>query len=97
MLDPHSAAAYALAKKSETPVIALSTASPYKFSQDVLDSLGQKEDNPWQAMRDLEKINADAIPHPLAVLERLEILHDAVIDPEAMKENVLDASKEIFA
>ncbi|WP_367614212.1 hypothetical protein [Allobaculum sp. Allo2] len=48
-------------------------------------------------MRDLEKINADAIPHPLAVLERLEILHDAVIDPEAMKENVLDASKEIFA
>lgn len=97
VLDPHSAAAYALAKKSDTPVIALSTASPYKFTQDVLDSLGQKEDNPWQAMRDLEKINADAIPHPLAVLERLEILHDAVIDPEAMKENVLDASKEIFA
>lgn len=97
VLDPHSAAAYELAKKADTPVVALSTASPYKFTGDVLAALGKEEDSPWQAMRELSKVNADAIPAPLAALENAEILHDKSITPEEMKDNVITAAGEIFA
>ena len=37
VLDPHSAIAYKLAKEcKDRPIVSLATASPYKFSQDVL-------------------------------------------------------------
>lgn len=102
VLDPHTAAAYALAKDAlasgeQGPIIALSTASPYKFTQDVLDALGLQEDDPWQAMQKLSKIDADPIPAPLAKLPEAPILHTAVIAPSEMKDNVAKAAQEIFA
>lgn len=48
-------------------------------------------------MRELSKVNADAIPAPLAALENAEILHDKSITPEEMKDNVITAAGEIFA
>ncbi|MDE5759349.1 MAG: threonine synthase, partial [Allobaculum sp.] len=102
VLDPHTAAAYALAKDAlasgeKGPIIALSTASPYKFTQDVLDALGLQEDNPWVAMQKLSEIDADPIPTPLAQLPEAPILHTAVITPSEMKDNVAKAAQEIFA
>lgn len=96
VLDPHSAAAYALARQSSTPVVALSTASPYKFTQDVLDSLGQKEADPWQAMEILAGMNKDAIPAPLAALKEAPVLHDRIITPDMMKEETYTSALEIF-
>lgn len=96
VLDPHSAAAYALAEESDGPVVALSTASPYKFTQDVLDALGTQEDDPWKAMKLLAEKNEDAIPQQLGSLETAEIVHTAVIEPEDMKDSVRQAAREIF-
>ena len=100
VLDPHTAAAYALAKEarkdSKVPVIALATASPYKFTQDVLEALGISQEDPWKAMEQLSAMHDDPIPAPLAALQNAPILHDAVIAPEEMKESVAAKALEIF-
>ena len=50
VLDPHSAIAYKVAKEcKDRPIVSLATASPYKFSQDVLKALRYTEDNEWMA------------------------------------------------
>ncbi len=100
VLDPHTAAAYALAKEakadSDVPVIALATASPYKFTQDVLAALGIVEEDPWKAMQILNTMHDDPIPAPLAALKDAPIRHDACIKPEEMKEEVAAKALEIF-
>lgn len=99
VLDPHSAAAYALAKdkKSKEPIIALATASPYKFTQDVLAALGGSETDAWSAMKTLSTMNSDAIPAPLLALQDATIRHRQVVSPEGMKEVVAKNALEIFA
>ena len=97
VLDPHSAIAYKVAQESkEAPIIALATASPYKFSQDVLASLNQNESDEFKAMQDLSKICQDKIPASLKELQDLEILHSKVIDINQMKDCVLQSTKECF-
>lgn len=97
VLDPHSAIAYGLAKKADGPVVALSTASPYKFPQDVLDALGKEEEDVWQAIKTLEKTSDTAAPQPLSALNEAPILHEAVIDVDQMKEETRKAAGELFA
>ena len=71
VLDPHTAIGYRVARSHpERPVVALATASPYKFSMDVLDALGTASVDEWDALRKLETVCQDAIPAPLAALER---------------------------
>jgi threonine synthase len=96
VLDPHTAIGYGVAKKlGEGVVVSLATASPYKFSQDVLAALGKEQKDEWQAMKDLAQINTDAIPQGLAELESLPVLHDAVVSVEGMKKTVADAMAEL--
>ncbi len=99
VLDTHTAAAYALGmeKKGDEPLVVLSTASPYKFSQDVLAALGKQEEDPWKAMSQLADINPQPVPEALAVLQEAEILHTAKADPEGMKDAVRNAAQEIFS
>lgn len=98
VLDPHTAAAYALAKEKagDTPVIVLSTASPYKFTQDVLASLGIEESDPWAAMDSLRQKSGTQIPSRLAALKDAPILHTASISTDEMKDRVKAAAGEIF-
>lgn len=98
VLDPHSAIAYGLAmqEKGEEPMIALSTASPYKFPQDVLDALDVEHGDVWQSLESLEKISGRPVPVPLAALKEAEILHQRVIEKEEMKEEVRQAARELF-
>ena len=97
VLDPHSAIAYKVAKECKNrPIISLATASPYKFSQDVLKALGYDEENEWKAMDTLSKYCQDAIPTQLKELQDLEILHNKVIDVASMKDVVCQSTKEVF-
>lgn len=96
VLDPHSAAAYGLAQKADGPVVALATASPYKFAQDVLAAVGLHEDDPHQALRTLAGLHDQPVPHPLAALEKAPVLHREVLEPEQMKEAAARAAAEIF-
>ena len=97
VLDPHSAIAYKVAKEcKDRPIVSLATASPYKFSQDVLKALGYTEDNEWMAMQDLSKYCQDVIPTQLKELQDLDVLHDRVIDVASMKDVVCESTKEVF-
>ena len=63
VLDPHSAIGYQVAKEAkERPIVSLATASPYKFSQDVLDALHQKHTDELESMKQLQTLCLDPIP-----------------------------------
>ena len=96
VLDPHSAIAYEVAKQEEGVIVSLATASPYKFSQDVMLALGKKEEDGWQAMSDLEAICQDETPVPLKQLRTKEILHKDVIEISEMKYVVRKGCDELL-
>lgn len=97
ILDPHSAIGYDIADKaSQRPMVSLATASPYKFSQDVLDAIGKTSQDELDAMHQLEKVCQNPIPKGLAELETLPVLHKDVIAIDAMKENVAHTIEEFF-
>ena len=93
VLDPHSAIGYraGLAKKDDTPMVVLATASPYKFAQDVMQALTGEELGEWDALHRLQELCQDPIPAGLAALENARILHEAVIGVPGMKEAVQGA------
>ena len=80
----------------ESPIVSLSTASPYKFSIDVLDALGIQVKDELEAMKELSKVCSDPIPKGLNELEKLPILHTDVIEIEEMKEVVSQAMEACF-
>lgn len=97
ILDPHTAIGYRVAQKAkEEPIVSLATASPYKFSVDVLDSLGVEAEDEWDALEKLEKACQDPAPKPLASLKEKPILHDAVIEVDEMKSVVEKALGELL-
>ena len=97
VLDPHTAIGYSVAQNSdESPIVSLSTASPYKFSIDVLDALGIQVKDELEAMKELSKVCSDPIPKGLNELEKLPILHTDVIEIEEMKEVVSQAMEACF-
>lgn len=100
VLDPHSAIGYALAQDAAAAdpdagvIICLATASPYKFSQDVMEAIDGVRYGEWEALRALEKVNPQPVPAPLAALEEAEIVHKDVIAVDEMKEAVRKVSSE---
>lgn len=90
VLDPHTAIGYRVASmaNSSTPIVTLATASPYKFSVDVLDALSKEASDEWDALKKLSAHCQDPIPVNLAQLESMDILHSDVISVEEMKEVV---------
>ena len=82
VVDTHTAVAtYAdmMAKQDGTtdgPTVVVSTASPYKFTQDVLYALtGKKVKDPFKAAKMLETETAMEIPEQLETLKSKPILH----------------------
>ncbi len=90
VMDPHTAVAFSVANKLDidknTNIIVLSTASPYKFSHDVLTALGkvptQKAFEDLNMLNDITKL---PVPKNLAGLEGKEIRFEKVIEPDEIK------------
>ncbi|QDR81138.1 threonine synthase [Sporomusa termitida] len=93
-LDPHTAVAWQVAENyrrqsgDTTPVVIVSTASPFKFNETVLaaltgsDSLaGQTE---FAALQELAKIINRPVPPALAELESKPVRHTVVCDKQDM-------------
>ncbi|NMA06127.1 MAG: threonine synthase [Ruminococcaceae bacterium] len=70
LIDPHTAVAFFAAEKHafKNPTIIVSTASPFKFSVDVLKALGINSTG-FESIRDLEKISGLKAPKAMADLE----------------------------
>ncbi|AXY25812.1 threonine synthase [Suicoccus acidiformans] len=100
VMDPHTAVASKAYRKARVqgeidPNLAsviVSTASPYKFPEAVLNALDINTDalNDEGLLKELKKITN--IPYPEAINEAMtgEIRHDKVIEVQDMKETVLD-------
>lgn len=102
LIDTHTAVAYFASKEYKKESgdkkinIILSTASPYKFSNNVLNALtSNKYENEFDAMRELEKISGEKIPNNLKNIENLENLHDRTIDIEEGVKVILERIEKL--
>ncbi len=95
--DPHTAvalySAYKFVEENKTGAknIVASTASPYKFSADVLGSLGQQVPcDMFKILSDLSEVSKTPIPAPLASLSGKTVRFTGSIDKsvEALAENL---------
>lgn len=95
LMDPHTAvASYVLneyREKSEdrSPTVIVSTASPYKFSEDVLASLcGKEATDGLDAFACAEELQAKTgvpVPRQIAELRTLPVLHRSVCEKNGME------------
>ena len=96
LCDPHTASGFAAAEdyRNETgdltPMVILSTASPYKFPAAVLSAIGgDTGGDEFEQMERLQQMTGVPIPAPLASLKGKKELHTDVIEKEAMSTYVL--------
>ena len=99
--DPHTAVAlkaaetYAARTGSDAKMIVLSTASPYKFSQNVLRAIsGKTVKDAFRAAAMLESESATPIPRQISALKDKKRIFDKVINKaDALKETLAFAAK----
>ncbi|NLW77820.1 MAG: threonine synthase [Ruminococcaceae bacterium] len=89
LADPHTAVALRVCRETPAgdgrPVVVLSTASPYKFSRDVLRALGQPvAEDEFAAVRALEAFSGVPAPQSLATLSEKPVRFTDVIDASAI-------------
>ena len=96
LCDPHTASGFAAAEDyrnetgDPTPMVILSTASPYKFPAAVLSAIGgDTGGDEFEQMERLQQMTGVPIPAPLASLKGKKELHTDVIEKEAMSTYVL--------
>lgn len=101
LIDPHTAVAYACAKQyqaqtgSDTPMLIVSTASPYKFAQDVLGALDQKKHPAsFLTMEMLSAQTETEIPLPLKALKEKTVRFTATVGVDQMKQCVLEFARD---
>jgi len=95
LMDPHTAVAshvlneYREKCEDHTPTVIVSTASPYKFSEDVLASLCGKEAttglDAFACAEKLQEKTGVPIPRQIAELHTLPVLHRAVCEKNRME------------
>lgn len=96
VMDTHTAVAYAAYKKYKAesgdtrPMVIVSTASPYKFTKDVMTALDAKyaDGDAFALMAELERASGVAVPQPIRGLEQREILHKNVCEKGKIKDTV---------
>jgi len=95
IMDTHTAVAasvyddYSCETEDATPTVVLSTASPYKFSVDVLAAIGGKEKDPFKALVKLQNATALECPESLSDLQNKEKRHLTVIEKDEIFNTVL--------
>ncbi len=96
LLDPHTAVAYKgmLDFKKENrnnyKTIVLSTASPYKFMDTVLNSISESKSDEFTMMEECEQLTNVKIPNNLKNLQEKENLHNTNVEISEMKNAILN-------
>lgn len=103
LLDPHTAVAwracekYRMLSSDDRYCIVLSTASPYKFNNSVLEAIKpealSKDLEVFEALRLLSEISGTSVPKKLAELEKQPIVHEMQIEKNEMKDIVIKILK----
>ena len=96
LIDTHTAVAYKLMLKHKTdrPTVVVSTASPFKFCDSVLDALGEKTDaSGVELIEKLAFFTGNAAPAPLCGLDKRPVRFETVIEKQAMKQAVTEFLK----
>lgn len=96
LIDTHTAVAYSVYKDyfeetgDHTPAVVVSTASPYKFTRDVMASLDQKfaDRDEFKLIKEMSALLKADIPRPIFDLEKRTVLHKTVCARAEMKEEV---------
>ncbi|MEY2349301.1 threonine synthase [Lentilactobacillus buchneri] len=102
LMDPHTAAGYKIMCNyqkldPETPMILLSTASPYKFVNAVANAvLPETSADVQQVMRDLHDATNAPIPDNLRKVWDLPVRHESVIQKDQMTDYVKQKVEEVF-
>ena len=96
LCDPHTAVAlhvareYKRARGAGTPLVVLSTASPYKFPAAVLRAVGgDLSGDEFEQMETLARLSGVPIPKGLRGLKERPVLHEDVIDRAEILDYVL--------
>jgi len=99
IIDTHTAVAVAVGKDlgdAAIPMIIASTASPYKFSCDVLSGIkGSAGNDEFAAIREIALLSGTAVHRAVDNLHTRKIRHNQVIDIESMKSAVRDFIRSI--
>ena len=96
LMDPHTADAYAVLKSRRAgedafPTVVVSTASPFKFCDSVLDALGTKTDASGAELLDeLSAATGRPAPRPLARLKEMKPRFDGCVSKGNMAAAVMD-------
>lgn len=96
LIDTHTAVAYKLMLEHSTdrPTAVVSTASPFKFCDSVLDALGEKSDETGvELIEKLALFTGNAAPAPLCGLDQRPVRFESVIEKQAMKQAVTEFLK----
>ena len=96
IIDTHTAVAsgvynkYKEATGDETKTVIASTASPFKFTRSVMDSIDKKYDSmgDFELVDELSKIGKVAVPPAIEEILTADILHNTVCEVEQMQDTV---------
>lgn len=95
LIDPHTAVAKCVEEKyrretgDDAVCVVVSTANPYKFTQDVLRCIsGQDEDDAFRAAQLLAQATGTEIPPQIADLQEKPVLHPDVVGRTELKSAV---------
>lgn len=101
LTDTHTAVAWNVAQQykaftgSQSPVVILSTASPYKFPAAVLEALGEEaKGDEFAIMEQLHELTAVPVPKNLQGLKEKPVRHSTVLPKEDMLNFVLGKAGE---
>ena len=102
VLDPHTAVAWTVAdsyrRKTDdmTPMVIVSTASPYKFNGSVLEALGEPADSkdPFALLEALEAKNDVKAPKGLSMLKEAKVIHEISCKKDDMENIVFNFAKD---
>ncbi|MBR5070647.1 MAG: threonine synthase [Oscillospiraceae bacterium] len=100
LIDPHTAVAWCCAGKylsdsgSVRRMAVLSTASPFKFPEAVLNALGQEPgSDDFDLLDELSRVTGQQIPKNLASLRTASVLHEDEVSPEGIGDYVISKLK----
>ncbi len=101
LTDTHTAVAlsavmhYISEYKAERKILAVSTASPYKFASDVLYAISATHGkDEISALFELSRITKTDIPHPLRDMENKAVIHNRKISKEDMENSTFEFAKD---